>query len=62
MMVAADLDVNRRNDRRAAGRHDAKLVGARLAMRGLSMRSLSMKDREQKKAGPKRARLKVLAT
>jgi hypothetical protein len=40
MMVAADLDVNLRNDRRAAGRHDAKLVGARLAMRGLSMRQL----------------------
>jgi hypothetical protein len=57
MMVAADFNVNRRNDRRAAGRHDAKFVGARLAMRGLSMKGLA-----QKKAGPKRARLEVLAT
>jgi hypothetical protein len=49
------------------GRHDAKrvgakLVGARLAVQGVPMRGLLVKDWKQKKAGPKRARLEVLAT
>jgi hypothetical protein len=50
MMVAADLNVNRRNYRRAAGRHDAKFVGARLAMRGLSMKGLAQKKSRAQKS------------